>query len=182
MVEPSPAAPPEEPFALKSTIYTIGFLLIVLGVIPSVFYWIEQRLTTQLPSSVIIQSFWIQFRSIVGVAIFSTGLAAYTACSVWLIFHGKSPHVEFDPPKVFVATGPYRYVRNPVVITLILTAIGMAIYFASIGIGLFVVIGMIFAQYQVTRIEEPLLKRRFGVTYEDYCKRVNRWLPKPPVD
>lgn len=181
--QPPPAAPspPEKPFALKSTVFTIGFLLVVLGVVPSVFFLIEYRLATDIPVGAIIQSFWSQFRTLVGLAVFTTGLAAYTFCSVWLIFHGKSPHVEFDPPKHFVATGPYRYVRNPVVITLILTAIGQAIYFASIGIGIFVVIGMIFAHYQVTKIEEPLLRKRFGESYEQFCRDVPRWIPKPPA-
>jgi protein-S-isoprenylcysteine O-methyltransferase Ste14 len=26
--------------------------------------------------------------------------------------------------------------------------------------------------------EEPTLKRRFGAAYEDYLKRVPRWIPK----
>ncbi len=35
---------------------------------------------------------------------------------------------------------------------------------------------------QVTKLEEPLLRERFGQSYIDYCNTVNRWLPKPPRD
>ena len=28
--------------------------------------------------------------------------------------------------------------------------------------------------------EEPDLRRRFGADYEAYCRRVPRWLPRPP--
>jgi protein-S-isoprenylcysteine O-methyltransferase Ste14 len=28
--------------------------------------------------------------------------------------------------------------------------------------------------------EEPTLREKFGDSYTDYCKRVNRWLPRPP--
>lgn len=184
MVNPPPPAapgPPEKPYALKSTIFTIGFLFLVLGLLPAVFHLLENRLTTDIRVGALIRIYWTQLRALLGLAIFTIGLAAYTFCSAWLIFHGKGPHVEFDPPKVFVATGPYRYVRNPVVITLILTAVGQAIYFASIGIAVFVVIGMIFAHYQVTQIEEPLLRKRFGESYEQFCRDVPRWIPRPPA-
>jgi protein-S-isoprenylcysteine O-methyltransferase Ste14 len=26
--------------------------------------------------------------------------------------------------------------------------------------------------------EEPVLRRKFGAEYEDYCRRVPRWLPR----
>jgi len=48
------------------------------------------------------------------------------------------------------------------VICLIVTAAGEAIYFASFGIAVFTLLGMGFAQYQVTKIEEPRLHKRFG--------------------
>ncbi|HUN81515.1 MAG TPA: isoprenylcysteine carboxylmethyltransferase family protein [Phycisphaerae bacterium] len=180
-VAPSLAAPTEKPFALRSLLYTIGFLLIVLGVLPSVFFLVERKLTTDQPARFIIQQYWVLFRTAAGMSVFAAGLISYAACSAWLIFFGRGPHVEFDPPKVFVATGPYRWVRNPVVITLIVTAAGEAIYLWSIGIGAFVALGCIFAQYQVTKIEEPLLRKRFGETYDAYCRSVNRWIPKPPA-
>jgi protein-S-isoprenylcysteine O-methyltransferase Ste14 len=118
----------------------------------------------------------------VGLSIFSIGFAAYVFCSIWLIFFGRGPHVEFDPPKRFVSTGPYRWVRNPVVISLIVTAAGQAIYFASTGLAVFVGFIMAFGHYQATRIEEPRLRLRFGQPYEEYCRKVPRWLPRPPLD
>jgi hypothetical protein len=30
----------------------------------------------------------------------------------------------------------------------------------------------------VVRVEEPALRRRFGASYSDYCRRVPRWLPR----
>jgi protein-S-isoprenylcysteine O-methyltransferase Ste14 len=180
-VASSPAAPAEKPFGIRSLLYTIGFLLIVLGVLPSVFFLVEKKIGTDQSARYIIEQFWTAFRGAIGISIFAAGLIAYSACSAWLIFFGRGPHVEFDPPKVFVATGPYRWVRNPVVITLIVTAAGEAIYLWSIGIAIFVALGCFFAQYQVTKIEEPLLRKRFGETYDAYCRSVNRWIPKPPA-
>ena len=104
----------------------------------------------------------------------------WNACSTWLIFYGRGPHVEFDPPKVFVATGPYRWVRNPVVITLLTAVLGEAIFSGSIGIFALLAVGLPLAHYQVTRIEEPRLRGRFGQSYLDYCGSVPRWIPRFP--
>lgn len=182
---PASTSTPPRPFALKSAVYTAVFLLFILGAVPSVFHLLGQghwRFWT--PGFwAAAGAFWITFRILVGAAVFTIGLAAYLFCSTWLIFFGKGPHVEFDPPKVFVATGPYRWVRNPVVITLLVTVLGEAVYCGSLGIFLLVLlVGPAFAHYQVTRIEEPRLRTRFGPSYVDYCARVNRWLPRPPVD
>lgn len=174
--------PAERPYGLRGTVYTILFLLFILGLVPSIFYVLEQKVRTDLSFWDLASIFWTGFRNLVGVGIFAIGLAAYIACSFWLVFFGKGPHVEFDPPKVFVATGPYRWVRNPVVITLLITVLGEAIYFNSIGIAVLLALGLPLAHYQVTRLEEPLLRKRFGESYEAYCARVNRWLPRPPSD
>lgn len=179
MSAPNPPAN-EKPFALRSAVYTVGFLLMVLGIIPSLFHLAGMWPTSTEEAATVIRDFWSSFQRLLGVAIFAIGLAAYTFCSVWLIFHGRGPHVEFDPPKIFVATGPYRWVRNPVVITLIVTVFGEAVFLGSWGIFGLVIIGIGFAHYQVTRIEEPRLRDRFGDSYVEYCRRVPRWLPCPP--
>jgi len=176
---PPEQVPPEKPFAIRSVVYTIGFLAVVLGVVPSLFhiplaagegFWAKAG------------TFWESLRVLVGVTVFAAGLTSYSLCSAWLIFHGRGPHVEFDPPKTFVANGPYRWVRNPVVLCLLLTVAGEAIYLASVGITLLLLVGMPLAHYQVTRIEEPRLRERFGASYDDYCRRVPRWCPRPPKD
>lgn len=177
-----PSSPPEQPFALRATLFTIGFLIVILGVVPSIFFSLGEALFQGSAISVEFRAFWREFVRLVGVGIFAGGFVAYIACSAWLIFFGRGPHVEFDPPKMFVATGPYRWVRNPVVISLMITAIGEAIYFTSCGIAVFVLLGMVFAQYQVTRIEEPRLRKRFGESYEQYLRTVPRWIPRPPTD
>ncbi len=171
-----------KPYALRATIYTIGFLLMVFGVVPSFFYIAEQYVLGrgELGFWTHAGIFWRGFRALSGLAIFSMGMAAYIYCSVWLITYGKGPHVEFDHPKEFVCDGPYRWVRNPVVIALIVTAVGMALYLASWGLAVFVALGMVFAHWQATKIEEPNLTERFGQSYTDYCQRVNRWIPRPP--
>lgn len=177
-----PPAPAEKPFALRAVAFTAGFLLFILGLVPSLFYLLGRVVGPWAGFWNEARFFWDSFRTLVGISVFAAGLMSYLACSAWLIYFGRGPHVEFDPPKVFVASGPYRWVRNPVVLTLMTTVFGEALYFNSWGILLLVVIGMPLAHYQVTRIEEPRLQARFGQSYLDYCERVPRWIPRPPRD
>lgn len=177
-----PAGRPEKPFALRALVYTVGFLVFILGIVPSVFHILGKWPRGDFPLRSEIYIFWTGFRHLVGIGVFTGGLLAYIACSAWLIYYGRGPHVEFDPPKAFVATGPYRWVRNPVVITLMICVLGEAIYFGSLGMFALLIVGCYFAQFQVTKIEEPRLRERFGDTYIDYCNRVSRWIPRPPKD
>jgi len=173
----------QESFALRSISYTIVFLGLALGVIPSLFYLAGQRmLGSSFSAGAIFAQFWGDMQTLLGASIFCIGLGAYIFCSAWLIFYGRGPHVEFDPPKAFVATGPYRWVRNPVAISLVIAGSGQAIYFSSLALTMLVGLGIVFAHYQATRIEEPRLRLRFGKVYEDYCRKVPRWLPLPPDD
>ncbi len=174
--------PPEKPFAMKAALYTAAFLLFILGLLPSLFHVLGELPFGKTTFWQEAANFWRSLRTLFGGAVFAIGLAAYLFCSGWLIAIGKGPHVEFDPPKVFVASGPYRWVRNPVVITLLMTVLGEAIYLNSLGILVLLLLGLPLAHYQVTKVEEPLLKKRFGQSYIDYCVRVNRWLPRPPQD
>lgn len=171
----------ERPFALRSTLYTAGFLVVILGVVPSVFH-LAGKMPFR-PSAWWTEAawFWLEFRQLVGIAIFAIGLAMYLACSAWLIYFGRGPHVEFDPPRHFVATGPYRWMRNPVAASLIVTVAGQALYLGSVGIGVLVLLGLPIAHLQVKLLEEPKLRKRFGESYEQYCRTVPRWLPRPPA-
>jgi protein-S-isoprenylcysteine O-methyltransferase Ste14 len=38
---------------------------------------------------------------------------------------------------------------------------------------------LVFFHVRVIRIEEPALRRRFGPPYDEYCRRVSRWMPRP---
>lgn len=159
--------------------YTIFFLAFILVAVPYGFdsigrlvfpQSIHDLLEAELPQKV------------VGVVVFVVGLIGYFICSLWLVIVGKGPFVEFDPPTEFVASGPYRWMRNPVAALLIVTILGEGIFFGSAGILILFLLGFPLAQLQVTRIEEPRLRARFGEAYVAYCRRVPRWIPRRPKD
>ncbi len=163
--------------ACKMVAYTICFLAFILVAVPYGFHHLGRLLLPQSIHEFISPS---PFRQVLGAALALGGLAGYLVCSLWLVIVGKGPFVEFDPPTKFVATGPYRWMRNPIAALLLVVVLGEAIFFGSPGILVLVLLGLPMAQLQVTRIEEPRLAARFGDTYADYCRRVPRWIPRRP--
>ena len=115
-----------------------------------------------------------------GMIVFAACFVLYVGCSYVLTSRGRGAYVEFDPPKEFVATGPYRWVRNPVAACVVGMLLGEALALSSTGVFLLFVGSLLPAHLQVVKLEEPLLRRRFGQTYEDYLHRVPRWIPRRP--
>ncbi len=62
-------------------------------------------------------------------------------------------------------------------VAVLLMLSGEAVWFESVLILIYAAI--VFSVFHVWVIfyEEPTLKRRFGESYEKYCRRVSRWIP-----
>lgn len=149
-----------------------------VGVILVGLPWLAYRVDVHFP----------QFRidlglagAVIGWLIFAVCMIGYLASSFILTKRGEGAYIEFDPPKRFVATGPYRWVRNPVVVCAVGAVLGEAIAFSSTGIFLLFVVSIGLANAQVVLLEEPLLKKRFGQDYINYLARVPRWIPRRPM-
>ena len=108
--------------AVRMVFYYTGFLFVILGLIP----WAATCLDVYLPEIQLGLS-----GKFIGGGLFVVGLVAYTACSLWLVTRGRGAYVEFDPPTHFVATGPYRWCRNPVALSLMIVVLGEAIFLSS---------------------------------------------------
>jgi len=74
-----------------------------------------------------------------------------------------------------VQSGPYRYVRHPMYLAVILAAIGALLIFRTWAMVLFSVLslGVIFRARQ----EEHLLADEFGDAWKAYKRDVNGWIP-----
>ncbi len=120
-----------------------------------------------------------------------TGLFAYLAFPLWLLggatilwcfwdftFKGHGTPNPLDPPAELVATGLYRYVRNPIYVGVLSILIGHFLWFQSIWMLAYAVVAFLGMHLFVIVYEEPKLKEKFGVVYENYCKSVPRWIPK----
>jgi protein-S-isoprenylcysteine O-methyltransferase Ste14 len=114
-----------------------------------------------------------------GWLLVAAGIALYFACAFWgFAVRGKGTPLPLDPPKKLVAEGPYAIVRNPMYWSVLSVMLGEAAVFHSAllaewAAGFFVAVNLFVLLY-----EEPALRRKFGVEYEEYCRRVERWIPR----
>jgi protein-S-isoprenylcysteine O-methyltransferase Ste14 len=75
-----------------------------------------------------------------------------------------------------VTTGPFRYTRNPMYLGLMLCLLGAWILLGALSPVLGVVAFLVVADRWYIRVEEQMLRQKFGHDFEDYCARVRRWL------
>jgi protein-S-isoprenylcysteine O-methyltransferase Ste14 len=158
------------PLPVRMFFYAVGFLGLVLVALPWLFFQIDVHLPV-----LHVEIGWVRA---VGVVLFVVSFPLYLAASYVLTRRGKGAYVEFDPPTELVVTGPYRYVRNPVVAFLLGSMLGEAISLSSTGILLMFGCFLALSHRQVTHSEEPSLRKRFGRAYEEYCAHVPRWIPR----
>lgn len=91
---------------------------------------------------------------------------------------GNGTIMPWDPTKKLVIAGLYMYVRNPMILSIIIIQIGEAFIFGSIGIGIMVIINFLTNTIFFIYSEEPGLIKRFGKEYVEYKKNVPRWIPR----
>ncbi|MDA1098045.1 MAG: isoprenylcysteine carboxylmethyltransferase family protein [Proteobacteria bacterium] len=91
---------------------------------------------------------------------------------------GGGTPAPWQPIRYFIVLGPYRHVRNPMLIGVILFLIAEAILLRSTPIFLWMAAFAIINTLYFTLSEEPELEKRFGQAYLDYKRNVPRWLPR----
>ena len=119
------------------------------------------------------------------------GFFSYLTFPLWLIglvivlwsfwnflIQGRGTPAPIDPPKELVATGFYRYIRNPMYVGVLAIIIGHFLWFGYWNLLIYAIVVFVGFNAFVTYYEEPTLKRKFGAAYEDYLKKVPRWIPR----
>jgi protein-S-isoprenylcysteine O-methyltransferase Ste14 len=91
---------------------------------------------------------------------------------------GRGTPMPWAPPTRFVVHGTYRFVRNPMYVGVVALILGQALLLGRwILLAWAVAAATIFHLFLVFH-EEPDLRRRFGADYEEYSRRVGRWVPR----
>lgn len=121
-----------------------------------------------------------QFGQWVGIWLILDGVGMLSWC-VWLfVRRGRGTPLPLNPPKRFVAEGPYRFVRNPMALGMLLILGGEAALYDSVLVFCYLLAAAAGVHLYVWLVEEPQLSRRFGPSYTAYKRDVPRWIPKTP--
>ena len=114
---------------------------------------------------------------VLGLALLAAGIALHLWSNVILAQGEAAPP---QSPASLVARGPYRYVRNPIYLAGAPIFLGIYLLYGQWRTADLVAALALPAVFQVlvVRVEEPGLRKRLGSAYEEYCRRVPRWLPR----
>jgi protein-S-isoprenylcysteine O-methyltransferase Ste14 len=88
---------------------------------------------------------------------------------------GGGPGIEIPPDRI-VDFGPYAYTRNPMYLGHLIFMLGLAIAFWSWAALLLLAFHIYWFQQRVVE-DEARLSKLFGPAYDDYRRRVKRWIP-----
>jgi protein-S-isoprenylcysteine O-methyltransferase Ste14 len=152
---------------LRAALYSsgFGFLWAWLAVTVRPF---DARLPIALPA-------WVRP---FGWALVVAGALLVVWCISTFATRGRGTPAPFDPPREFVAVGPYRYVRNPMYIGGFGVLFGAGLVLQSPSISGLAVLFLLLLHLLVLLYEEPVLTNRFGDSYRHYKSSVHRWLPR----
>ncbi len=91
---------------------------------------------------------------------------------------GKGTLAPWAPTQELVVTGLYRYVRNPMIMGVLVVIVGESLYFASPYLFLWFLFFLVGNHIYFIKSEEPGLVKQFGQEYIVYCENVPRWIPR----
>jgi len=124
---------------------------------------------------------WIPHTAIfeaLGGFIFGIGLVLW-AVPVYLFYKmAMGTLAPWAPTQRLVITGPYRYVRNPMITGVVFILLGEALYVGSGAMLLWSIWFFCMNTAYFIFAEEPSMTKRFGEDYLRYKANVPRWLPR----
>lgn len=96
--------------------------------------------------------------------------------SLWLFRRHSTGLLPGQPTYSMIESGPYRLSRNPLYVGLLVLYVGLALLAPTFwGLVLFP-IAVLLVHWGAILPEERYLSERFGAPYDDYRRRVRRWL------
>jgi protein-S-isoprenylcysteine O-methyltransferase Ste14 len=118
------------------------------------------------------------FAVVAGIASLIVGLTLFSFTVINFAVKGRGTLAPWDPPRVLVVEGVYRYVRNPMISGVLFILFAESLFTGSPRVlfwfGLFLLMNLIY----IPLFEERSLAARFGERYRIYKRNVPRWIPR----
>lgn len=118
------------------------------------------------------------FPIIIGLFVTVSGqvIRGATIGLAYIIRGGKDGHVYAEE---LVTQGIFKHCRNPLYVGNILMLVGVGILSNSLLYLAALIPIFLLIYHAIVLAEENFLRKKFGASFEAYCKRVNRWVPNP---
>ena len=114
---------------------------------------------------------------VISIILFGGGL--YLFIKTALLFHkeGQGTLSPLEPPKRLIIKGPYKKVRNPILLGILFLLLSEVVFFSSSYIFIYTIIFFFINCIYFKTVEEKKLIKRFGQDYIAYRNSVPMWLP-----
>jgi protein-S-isoprenylcysteine O-methyltransferase Ste14 len=157
---------------LRTITGSLGFVCcggpaIVAGLVP----WLLTRWDGNQSSAVL---------TALGVVVLLIGGGLVVETTTRFALQGRGTPAPWAPPERFVERGSYRFVRSPMYLGVLLLVVGQALLLGREILYAWAAVAWLIFELSLVIWEEPGLRRRFGADYEDYRRRVRRWIPTRP--
>jgi len=114
----------------------------------------------------------------VGVLFLGAGASLCAWCVARFLMARGTP-VPMNPPDELIVSGPYAWVRNPMLTGVFAALAGLGLLLHSVGIAfIWTPVYALVHMAELKWVEEPELARRFGSAYADYRARVPMFIPR----
>lgn len=114
-------------------------------------------------------------RIILGLVIISlSGLIQLSSLKIFKA-NGRKPTPTLESSSLFIS-GPYRYTRNPMYLSVVLLQFGMGIIINNLWVSAYSFVGLIIVHFLAVLPEEEYLKNKFGESYVNYTNSVGRYI------
>ena len=102
--------------------------------------------------------------------------AVLGAWSLVLFLRSRTSPFPMKPSTVLVTTGPYKFTRNPMYVSLAFLYTGLGLWFNIFWALVLLPAVIVIVRYYVIAAEELYLEQKFGEQYLRYRAYVRRWL------
>jgi protein-S-isoprenylcysteine O-methyltransferase Ste14 len=96
--------------------------------------------------------------------------------SLWLFGRHETGLLPGQSTNAMIDEGPYRLSRNPLYVGLLALYLGVALLASTFWALVLFPAAVLLVLWGAIRPEERFLRQRFGEAYDDYTRRVRRWL------
>lgn len=102
--------------------------------------------------------------------------AGWNGWSLWLYRRHATGLLPGQATRAMIEEGPYRLSRNPLYVGMLVLYLGLALLAPTLWGLLLFPVAVLLVLWGAIRPEERFLRDRFGPSYDDYARRVRRWL------
>jgi protein-S-isoprenylcysteine O-methyltransferase Ste14 len=115
---------------------------------------------------------------VAGLVLMVAGLSVMALTISGFIRIGRGTLAPWSPTQKLDTGGMYAYVRNPMILGVLIVLLGESLAVLSSSILILAVIFFLVNNIWFLVYEEPDLQRKFGDLYKEYRKNVPRWIPR----